>query len=124
MIYNIIHPNTDKDPGRVGPTIIKTARDPSATYASRFINFYWIRVEVPPRHPPSYCILSLSKGITPDKLFIEDGTQIRRPKSGRCVPEDEWKPYNKINEVRSPTRSECGAPNIVLDLTRILHVQE
>ena len=34
-------------------------------------------------------------------IFTREGVEIRRLKSGRCVLEDEWQQYVRINEVRS-----------------------
>ena len=35
-------------------------------------------------------------------VSVKDGIEIRRFKSGRCIPEDEWKQFVELNEVRPP----------------------
>ena len=60
----------------------------------------------------------------PAEIFTKDGVQVRRLKSGRCVLEEEWEMYTKINEVRFSARSECGAPDIRLGFACIVYVRE
>ena len=57
-------------------------------------------------------------------IFIEDGIEIRRLKSDRCIPEDEWKQSVELNEVCPPTHPKCGVSDIVVALALVVHAKE
>ena len=57
-------------------------------------------------------------------IFIKDGIEIRRFKSGRCVPEDEWKQFVQLNEVRPPAHLGCGVSDIGVASVLVVHAKK
>ena len=53
------------------------------------------------------------------EVFVKDGVEVRKLKSGRCVREDEWTQFVHVNKVRSAWVSQGG---VCLTLGQILHL--
>ena len=53
------------------------------------------------------------------EVFVKDGVEVRKLKSGRCVPEDEWTQFVYVNKVRSPWVPQGG---VHLTLGQVLHL--
>ena len=76
------------------------------------------------RHSPNIRPSSSLSTMTTE-LFVKEGVEIRRLKSGQCVQEDERTQFFYVNEMRSPRRRQWSRlSNIGSGLGFILHAQK